>query len=189
MQAELKLEEFEIAYSGLSGVSAVTAELSKKAGTHVLARGLCGSSRALLLASVFARTGKHLLVVAEDAEEAGYLANDLEKLSLNGGQRSKVKGQRESEAIVPLEGKERSKVERQEARDKKVYLFPATHRIRQKGQDESYTIQRTEVLTRLDETSRGSKVKGRDPPRPSLKGREIGDERRGDNRDVSGGSE
>ena len=114
MQAELKLEEFEIAYSGLSGVSAVTAELSKKAGTHVLARGLCGSSRALLLASVFARTGKHLLVVAEDAEEAGYLANDLEKLSLNGGQRSKVKG-RESR----VESQE-SRDESQEAGDKKV---------------------------------------------------------------------
>ena len=156
MQAELKLEEFEIAYSGLSGVSAVTAELSKKAGTHVLARGLCGSSRALLLASVFARTGKHLLVVAEDAEEAGYLANDLEKLSLNGGQRSKVKG-RESR----VESQE-SRDESQEAGDKKVYLFPATHRIRQKGQDESYTIQRTEVLTRLDETSRGSRVESQE---------------------------
>ena len=121
----MKLEEFEIAYSGLSGVSAVAAELGKKVGTHVLARGLCGSSRALLLASVFARTGKHLLVVVEDAEEAGYLKSDIEKL---------VNGAEETNG----------------ANGKKVFLFPATHRIRQKGQDESYTIQRTEVLTRLE---------------------------------------
>ena len=77
---ELRIEEFEIAYSGLRGVNAVAAEVRKKAGTHVLARGLCGSSRALLLASVFAQTNRHMLVVVEDAEEAGYLKSDIEKL-------------------------------------------------------------------------------------------------------------
>lgn len=36
-------------------------------------------------------------------------------------------------------------------------LFPTTHRVRQKGQDESYTIQRTEVLARLKNSSRNPK--------------------------------
>lgn len=36
--------------------------------------------------------------------------------------------------------------------EERVYLFPTTHRVRQKGQDESYTIQRTEVLARLKES-------------------------------------
>ena len=144
--AELKIEEFDITYSGLPGLGAVTAEVEKKVGTHVLARGLCGSSRAMLLASVFARTDKHLLVLVEDAEKAGYLANDLEKLtgfSVEGPQRS-----RSSEA-------ERRKEESSVKSQGNTYLFPSTHRIRQKGQDESYTIQRTEVLTRLAEASRG----------------------------------
>ena len=119
LHPKLKIKEFEIAYSQQRGIRAIAAEVSKKAGTHVLARGLCGSSRALVLAAVFAQTKRHMLVIVEDAEEASYLKSDIEKL---------VEGNKEQV----------------------VYLFPATHRIRQKGQDESYTIQRTEVLTRLN---------------------------------------
>lgn len=33
--------------------------------------------------------------------------------------------------------------------EERIFLFPTTHRVRQKGQDESYTIQRTEVLAKL----------------------------------------
>ena len=112
----------------------MAAEVRKKAGTHVLARGLCGSSRALLLASVFAQTNRHMLVVVEDAEEAGYLKSDIEKL---------VNGANEANGTDETHGTNGSN-------GKKALLFPATHRIRQKGQDESYTIQRTEVLTRLE---------------------------------------
>lgn len=39
--------------------------------------------------------------------------------------------------------------------EERIFLFPTTHRIRQKGQDESYTIQRTEVLARLKQGTDG----------------------------------
>jgi len=112
------IEEFESNYAGHRGIAALTSALSEKAGTHVLARGLCGSSRALLAANVFDKLQQPLLLIVEDAEKASYLANDLEKL-VN--------------------------------KPNTTYLFPATHRIRQKGQDASYAIQRTEVLTRLSD--------------------------------------
>ena len=141
MQPELKIEEFDIAYSGQGGAAAVAAELGKKAGTHVLARGLCGSSRALLLADLARRTGKPLLVLVEDGEKAAYLKNDVEKLT-----GFSVEGQ-ESSVHSAADRPEHSAGKKNQG----TYLFPSTHRIRQKGQDASYTIQRTEVLTRLAE--------------------------------------
>ncbi len=37
--------------------------------------------------------------------------------------------------------------------EEKIFVFPTSHRVRQKGQDESYTIQRTEVLSHLSNRS------------------------------------
>ena len=149
MHPQLKIEEFDSAYSGYSGTAAVAAELNKKAGTHVLARGLCGSSRALLLAEVARRTGKPLLVVVEDGEQAAYLKTDVEKLDPSVASDS-----------LPVNGGNKPNEPNRPNGANRAFLFPSTHRIRQKGQDASYTIQRTEVLTRLAEASRGLKVKG-----------------------------
>ena len=136
----MKIEEFEIAYSQQAEVQALASLVSKKAGTHVLARGLCGSAQALTTAAVFARTNRHMLVVLEDGEQAGYFKNDLEVL---------IESKDEKQGTGVKNPKDKSQESSTKTQDSNVFLFPSTHRIRQKGQDESYTIQRTEVLTRL----------------------------------------
>jgi len=48
---------------------------------HILAKGLIGSSTALLVASVFSQKGKQQhLVVLPDKEQAAYFYNDVESL-------------------------------------------------------------------------------------------------------------
>lgn len=92
----------------------------KKKNPHTLVQNLCGSARALVVASVFIRNKRTILLAVEDQEKASYLQHDLQVL------------------LQDQDGKA------------PVYIFPTTHRIRQKGQDESYTIQRTEVLQVLN---------------------------------------
>lgn len=115
----MTIEELETLYGHHPQLDVIASAIGKKTGTHVLVRSVCGSARGLLLAGLFQKKKRTQLVVMENQEEAAYLKNDLETALGSSDKGSNV------------------------------YLFPTTHRLRQKGQDESYTIQRTEVLSRL----------------------------------------
>ena len=140
----MKIDDFCIEYSRDAREEALAHVLGGKTGRHVLARGLYGSARALLTADTFRRLGRHMLVVLDDAEQAGYFKHDVEVT---------VSPLPSPEAASPRpspKGKGEGGKGEEKTKQDVVYLFPSSHRIRQKGQDESYTIQRTEVLTRLE---------------------------------------
>ncbi|MCQ2335096.1 MAG: transcription-repair coupling factor [Paludibacteraceae bacterium] len=100
-------------------VDAIASAIKKKSGEHILARGLCGSAQALTTATLYEQ-------LAQKKQGRTMLI-----LLENHEQASYLQHDLETLTGHP------------------VLLFPTTHRLRQKGQDESYTIQRTEVLTRL----------------------------------------
>lgn len=91
--------------------------LKKKGTTHVLAKMLCGSAQMMVLAALYERLKRPLMLMVDTQETANYMQHDLQTIL---------------------------------GREQGVYVFPTTHRVRQKGQDESYTIQRTEVLSHLN---------------------------------------
>ena len=104
-------------------VEALVSVLKKKKGENrLLARDCCGSLPALVLGVLSRKLHRDIVYILENQEEAAYVQHDLAVIL---GDDQAAKGACRS------------------------YLFPTTHRIRQKGLDESYTIQRTEVLARL----------------------------------------
>ena len=104
-------------------VEALVSVLKKKKGENrLLARDCCGSLPALVLGVLSRKLHRDIVYILENQEEAAYVQHDLAVIL---GDDQAAKGACRS------------------------YLFPTTHRIRQKGSDESYTIQRTEVLARL----------------------------------------
>ncbi len=110
-------------YEQHPGIDALASMLKKKKGENrLLARDCCGSMPALVLSVLSRKLHRDIVFILENQEEASYLQHDLAVIL---GDEQASKGACHS------------------------YLFPTTHRIRQKGSDESYTIQRTEVLSRL----------------------------------------
>ncbi len=118
---------------------------------HLLADGIEGSSRAIHIARLSESLGRTMLAIVNNAEDAEYLAADLQRLI-------------EPQAIDSDEQKDNKKskssnsgsITDNSAAAQKVFLFPCSHRKRQKAADEAYEIQRTQALIALTESVNAS---------------------------------
>ena len=118
----MQLTDIEQQYAQHSGVEAIASVLNKKGKNRILATDCCGSMPALVLSALNRKLRRTIVVVLENQEEAAYMQHDIAAIQSDGAATGQTS---------------------------RSYLFPTTHRIRQKGSDESYTIQRTEVLAHL----------------------------------------
>ncbi len=121
----MTLSELHTLYAKHPNVEAIIAELKrcKKTTPHLLLTGLHASAQAMILASIFQKSKRTMLIVAENADDAAYLKNDLE-------------------AIIRIPNTKLP-----------IYSFPSSFRIRQRHHkaDEAYAIERTETLNALSE--------------------------------------
>ncbi len=117
----MTLSELHTLYAQHPNVEAVLAETKRKQKQHLLLTGLHASAQAMLLASVFQKSKRTMLIVAENADDAAYLKNDLEAILQT------------PDSQLP------------------IYSFPSPYRIRQRNHkaDEAYAIERTETLNAL----------------------------------------
>lgn len=92
---------------------------------HIFLNGMCTSAYAMLCTILFQKRQSHQLIVAETAEDASYMQSDIS-------------------ALIG------------EAADDSVFMFPSAYRIRQRNHqpDQSYEIQRAEVLAHLTQSKR-----------------------------------
>ncbi len=130
----MTLSELHTLYAQHPNVEAILAETKRKQTQHLLLTGLHASARAMMLASVFQKSKRTLLIVAENADEAAYLKSDLE-------------------AILPTPNSQLP-----------IYSFPSPYRIRQRNHkaDEAYAIERTETLSALTGTTKDKGQKTKD---------------------------
>ncbi len=117
----MTLSDLHTLYAHHPNVEAILSEIKRKQVRHLLLPGLHASAQAMLLASVFQKSHRTLLIVAENADDAAYLKNDLEAILQT------------LDSQLP------------------IYAFPSPFRIRQRNHkaDEAYTIERTETLNAL----------------------------------------
>ncbi len=129
----MTLSELHTLYAQHPNVEAILAETKRKQKQHLLLTGLHASAQAMLLASVFQKSKRTLLIVAENVDDAAYLKNDLEAIL------------QAPESQLP------------------IYSFPSPFRIRQRNHkaDEAYAIERTETLNALTRTTqdKGQRIK------------------------------
>lgn len=118
----MTLQELQEHYQQHPTLDAITRELCSKRPTHVVTDNLCGSAQAIVLACLLKRTGRHQLLLMDNADDAAYILNDLKLLS----------------------GSNKPNQEQ-------VCFFPSSYRIRQRkhGIDDAYAIERTATLNRL----------------------------------------
>ena len=124
----MELHDIHTLYAQHPETETIARTIDKHLSQHILARGLNGSARAMTLVTLAQRIKRTMLIVLENAEQASYLMHDAEVL---------------------LDLKQNSTTIKDTSSPIHAFLFPTTHRLRQKSQDESYTIQRTEVLSAL----------------------------------------
>lgn len=117
--SEMKLKQLTELYEHHPSVEVLDHQLSGKRPQHILANGVCASAQALLLAALWEKKKRPMLVITDTGDDASYMQSDLSALLEN---------------------------------ENDVLLFPASYRIRQRNNrpDESYEIQRAEVLNRLN---------------------------------------
>ncbi len=146
----MTLSELHTLYAKHPNVEAIIAEIKrgKKAGDkHLLLTGLHASAQAMLLASVFQKSQRTMLVVAENAEDAAYLKNDLDAILNQAPQPPKGGASTAFDTFqdAPFRGLGG------------IYSFPSSYRIRQRHHkaDEAYAIERTETLNALVSPSIG----------------------------------
>ncbi len=131
----MRLSELHTLYTQHPNVDAIVAEANRKHTQHLLLTGLHASAQAMLLASVFQKSKRTLLIVAENADDAAYLKNDIS-------------------ALLSRETEDKGQKTKDECR---TYSFPSPFRIRQRNHkaDEAYAIERTETLSALAHTTKG----------------------------------
>ncbi len=136
----MTLSELHTLYAQHPNVEAILAETRRKQKQHLLLTGLHASAQAMLLASVFQKSERTLLIVAENADDAAYLKSDIEAIL----------------APQPPEGGVDTPSNAHSKGLGGLYLFPSPYRIRQRNHkaDEAYAIERTETLNALAHTTK-----------------------------------
>ena len=76
----MNIQELEKIYAQLPQVSALAKELEKSSVRRIFLDGLLGSSAPMLFGSLALKDRFHLLLILQDAEEAGYFYHDLTQL-------------------------------------------------------------------------------------------------------------
>ncbi len=139
----MTLSELHTLYAQHPNVEAILAELKrhKQKTQHLLLTGLHASAQAMVLASVFQKSQRTMLIVAENAEDAAYIRNDINSIL---------------DTRYSILEPQASSNEQQS-----TYMFPSSYRIRQRHHkaDEAYAIERTETLNALVAPS-NSPIKG-----------------------------
>lgn len=104
----LETTQFLKYFKGQEQVKELAKKLTAPPGEKILLQGLIGSSKTILLATVFEKTKKNLVILLNDREEAAYFFDDLNNLGFSGStlffpssyKRSIHYGQTEQEHIV-----------------------------------------------------------------------------------------
>ncbi len=117
----MTLSDLHTLYAKHPNIDAILAKIKRKATQHFLFTGLHASAQAMLLASIFQKSHRTLLIVAENADDAAYIKSDLSAIL------------QPASTTLP------------------IYSFPSPYRIRQRNHkaDEAYAIERTETLSAL----------------------------------------
>ncbi len=155
----MTLAELHSWYARHPYVEAILAEIKrgKKAGDkHLLLTGLYASAQAMVLARVFEKSQRTMLIVAENAEDAAYLRSDLAAMLNQAPLLSPPQGGRSATEVVSLSTPPVG------GAGGGLFLFPSSYRIRQRHHkaDEAYAIERTETLNALSRTEdKGQKTK------------------------------
>ncbi len=155
----MTLAELHSWYARHPHVEAILAEIKrgKKAGDkHLLLTGLYASAQAMVLASVFQKGQRTMLIVAENAEDAAYLRSDLAAMLNQVPLLSPPQGGRSATEVVSLSTPPVG------GAGGGLFLFPSSYRIRQRHHkaDEAYAIERTETLNALSRMEdKGQKTK------------------------------
>ena len=121
----MRLEDLVDLYEQHPALEVAVAELQKKSRQHLLLNGLCASAQSIIISTLWRKTKRTFLVLADTQEEAAYMQSDITALI----------GEKNNDGKY----------------DDNIFLFPASYRIRQRNNrpDESYEIQRAEVLNHL----------------------------------------
>ncbi len=146
----MTISELHTVYAKHPNVEAIIAELKhhKQKTQHLLLTGLHASAQAMLLASVFQKSQRTMLIVAENAENAAYLKNDLDAILNQAPLLSPPQGGRSATEVVSLSTPPVG------GAGGGLFRFPSSYRIRQRHHkaDEAYAIERTETLNALSRT-------------------------------------
>ncbi len=146
----MTLSELHTLYAQHPHIEAILAETKRKQIQHLLLSGLHASAQAMLLASVFQKSKRTMLILAENADDAAYMRSDLAPLLFPLREKIVHSDGTSYDNAMPVSHKNET--------EGGIFLFPSPYRIRQRNHkaDEAYAIERTETLAALS----GKKDKG-----------------------------
>ncbi len=154
----MKLTDLHTLYAQHPHIEAILTECKRKQTQHLLLPGLHASAQAMLLASVFQKSHRTILIVAENADDAAYLRSDL--ASLLSPSQEECSARDEITSSTPPAG----------GAGGGLFLFPSPYRIRQRNHkaDEAYAIERTETLNALTHNTTKNKSEQTTAPKACI---------------------